>query len=57
MREIEAEEVYKLENCLQKLADHHNNVSVNFKGYYPKRPFEETIIIFASEQITSSLSG
>ena len=49
MREIEAKEVYKLKNCLQELADHHNNVSVNFKGCYPKQPFEETLIHFSSD--------
>ena len=49
MREIEAKEVYKLKNCLQELADHHNNVSVNFKGCYPKQPFDETLMQFASD--------
>ena len=49
MREIEAKEEYKLKNCLQELADHHNKVSVNFKGCYPKQPFEETLIHFSSD--------
>ena len=49
MREINAEEVNKLKNCLQELADHHNKVSVNFKGCYPKQPIEETLIRFASD--------
>ncbi len=49
MREIEAKEVYKLKNCLQELADHHNKVSVNFKGCYPKKPFEETLVHFSSD--------
>ena len=49
MREIDAKEVYRLRNCLQELADHHNKVSVNFKGCYPKQPLEETLIRFSSD--------
>lgn len=43
MREIEASETRKLEKCLRALAEYHNNVSVNFKGGYPSRPYEETL--------------
>ena len=49
MKEIEAKEIDKLKNCLQELADHHNRVSINFKGSYPKRPFEETLTQFVSD--------
>lgn len=49
MREIVPGEVYRLQNCLTELAEHHNKVSVNFKGHYPKRPFEETIMRFSSD--------
>lgn len=47
MREIGSQEVYTLKNCLEELAEHHNKVSVNFKGCYPKQPFEETLIRFS----------
>ena len=46
MREITAEEVWKLEECLQKLSDYHNKVSVNFKGAYPSRPYKTTLQLF-----------
>lgn len=46
VREITAEEVGNLEECLQALADHHNEVSVNFKGSYPSRPYEKTLKLF-----------
>lgn len=49
MREIGPDEVSKLYRCLEELADHHNMVSVNFKGHYPKRPFEETIRRFSAD--------
>jgi len=49
MREISSKEVDKLKHCLEELADYHNMVSVNFKGHYPKRPFDETIKVFASD--------
>ena len=48
MREIASNEVWKLENCLLALAEHHNKVSVNFKGFYPKTPVEQTIKQFSS---------
>ena len=47
MREIRSDEVYKLKECLIALAAHHNKVSVNFKGCYPKTPVEDTIGRFA----------
>lgn len=47
MREITYDEVYKLEECLRQLAEHHNEVSVNFKGAFPKKPFSESLEIFA----------
>lgn len=46
LREIEDTEVDKLEPCLASLARHHNIVSENFKGYYPKKPFSNTIETF-----------
>ncbi len=49
MREIDSTEVCKLENCLLALAAHHNKVSVNFKGCYPKTPVEQTIRHFAAD--------
>ena len=49
MREIGPEEVPKLRDCLEELAQHHNRVSINFKGCYPKQPFEETLMRFSSD--------
>lgn len=49
MREIEASETLKLEKCLRELAEYHNGVSVNFKGDYPSRPYEETLKLFEED--------
>ena len=49
MREIGPEAVPKLRGCLEELARHHNRVSINFKGCYPKQPFEETLTRFSSD--------
>lgn len=49
MREIGSEEVPRLHGCLAELAEHHNRVSVNFKGCYPKQPLEETLMRFSSD--------
>ncbi len=49
MKEIGSEEVSRLYGCLEELAEHHNRVSVNFKGCYPKQPFEQTLMHFSSD--------
>ena len=49
MRELTGAEVYGLEECLKELAAHHNEVSVNFRGHYPKRPFRETLESFRED--------
>ncbi len=49
MREIGADEVGKLEECLLALAAHHNKVSVNFAGQYPKTPVGRTVGNFAGD--------
>ena len=49
MRELLSSEVYKLETCLRELAEHHNRVSVNFKGSYPKKPYTETLHSFEAD--------
>ena len=49
MKELTAGEVYGLEECLKELAEHHNAVSVNFKGCYPKRPFREIMESFEKD--------
>lgn len=46
MREIEYTEVYRLRECLEQLAEHHNEVSVNFKGCFPKKPYSESLAVF-----------
>ncbi|MBR1862736.1 MAG: GNAT family N-acetyltransferase [Ruminococcus sp.] len=49
MREIDSDDVCKLKECLLALAAHHNKVSVNFKGCYPKAPVEQTVKQFAAD--------
>ena len=49
MKELKAGEVYGLEECLKELAEHHNGVSVHFRGCYPKRPFRETMESFEKD--------
>jgi len=46
MREIAPDEVSRLEECLRQLAQHHNEVSVNFKGCFPKKPVPESLAAF-----------
>ena len=49
MKELASGEVYRLEECLKELADHHNTVSAGFKGCYPKKPFAETLASFRKD--------
>ena len=49
MRELTGGEIGILEECLKELAGHHNRVSVNFKGAFPKRPYEETLASFRKD--------
>ncbi|MCR5650865.1 MAG: GNAT family N-acetyltransferase [Lachnospiraceae bacterium] len=46
MREITAEEVSKLYDCIRELSEYHNKTSLNFGGYYPLNPFEKTLESF-----------
>ena len=43
MREITHNEVSKLYDCIHELSEYHNKASVNFKGYYPLNPYENTL--------------
>lgn len=49
MKELAYGEVYRLEECLKELAEHHNAVSLHFRGQYPKRPFRETLEMFEDD--------
>ena len=49
IREIHSEETGKLYECLEALAEHHNKVSVHFKGCYPLIPSEQKIKQFEHE--------
>ena len=40
---IHENEVGLLLPCLEELAQHHNIVSTNFKGHYPRIPYEEVL--------------
>ncbi len=46
IRTLKQNEVWKLKRCIQELAEHHNTVSVNFKGNFPRRPYEVTLESF-----------
>lgn len=48
IRTIEANEVCKLTGCLAALAEHHNAVSLHFKGAYPSRPYQQTLELFSA---------
>ena len=41
------DEAPRLRACVQALSEHHNRVSVNFKGSYPSRPYDKTLSLFA----------
>ena len=49
MREIAPDEAYRLYDCLEQLAEHHNRVSVHFKGQYPLTPSADEIRQFEQE--------
>ena len=49
MRELPCGDINKLEACLRELAEHHNKVSVNFTGAYPKKPYRETLQSFEAD--------
>ena len=49
IREITSKEAGKLYNCLEALAEHHNKVSVHFKGQYPQTASEQKTIEFGKE--------
>ena len=49
MREITSKETGKLYRCLEALAEHHNQVSVHFKGQYPRTSSEQKITAFEQE--------
>jgi ribosomal protein S18 acetylase RimI-like enzyme len=42
-------EVDSLKDCLVELAEHHNTVSLNFKGDFPKQPIGTTLAEFKKE--------
>ena len=49
IREINPEEAGKLCECLEALAEHHNKVSIHFKGRYPRTTTKEKIKQFENE--------
>lgn len=49
MRELDHTEVYRLEECLRELAEHHNAVSAGFPGRFTKKPFRETLESFEAD--------
>lgn len=55
IREINANEVHALLACVIQLSEHHNQVSVHFKGSFPSRPYEQTLAAF-SENLENGTS-
>lgn len=51
IRMIESGEMYRLTDCLAALAEHHNAVSLHFRGAYPSRPYAETLAMFSAAQM------
>lgn len=49
LKELKANEVKILKPLMEYLATHHNNVSVNFQGCYPRHKDEERIERFEKE--------
>lgn len=49
MREISPKETGKLYDCLEALAEHHNQVSAYFQGCYPRTPSEQKTVQFEKE--------
>lgn len=49
IREIDYSEVKLLKPLMENLAFHHNNVSINFKGSYPRHLDKERIARFEKE--------
>ena len=49
MREIKADEAHKLYECLESMGEHHNKVSVYFKGHYPTITSKQLIEDFIRE--------
>ena len=47
LRQITADEAPRLRACVQALSEHHNRVSVNFKGSYPSRSYDKALSLFA----------
>ena len=47
IREIDNTETDKLLECVSALAMYHNNVSINFKGCYPSKPYKDTLKSFS----------
>ena len=49
MREISPKETGKLYDCLEALAEHHNQVSTYFQGCYPRTLSEQKTVQFEKE--------
>lgn len=49
IREISADEVDLLRDCLVELSEYHNEVSANFKGIYPTHDYDATLAKFKAE--------
>ena len=58
-RELNIHEIPLLKNCVEGLAVHHNRVSVNHRGRFPRRPAEKTLELFRQgmEQGRSRILG
>lgn len=52
IRQITAEEIPELYNCVKALSEYHNEVSLYHKGSYPTKPYEETLEKFARDHVS-----
>ena len=46
VRTISKDEILKLAECVRELSEYHNQISVNFKGDFPSRPYDITLKMF-----------
>lgn len=49
LEELKANEIKMLKPLMEYLGTHHNDVSINFKGYYPRHKDEDRIERFEKE--------
>lgn len=55
IHKITQSEIGKLLECISALSEYHNDISINFKGFYPSKPYKTTLALF-TENLKSGMS-